>query len=130
MFFYPKYAVLITNNENINKMIKKSGYQIYSCYSNEFDKNILFARPFWKLLLKWTEFWLASKFKIEKKDENSEEQKNKTVLPAKLFLSDSIELQNILFVTAQILMLILLIIKNHIYEPIIYGNVFLNYINN
>ena len=46
MCFFSKYDVLRTKNENINKILKNSGYQIYSCYSNEFDKNILIARAF------------------------------------------------------------------------------------
>ena len=41
-------------------MLKKTGYQIYSCYSNEFDKIILIPRPFKQIILKWTEFLLAA----------------------------------------------------------------------
>ena len=40
-------------------MQKKTGFHIYSCYSNEFDKNLLTSRPFKQILLKWTEFLLA-----------------------------------------------------------------------
>ena len=57
--FFSKYHVLRTKNENINKILKNSGYQIYSCYSNEFDKIILIPRPFKQNLMKWTEFLLA-----------------------------------------------------------------------
>ena len=51
-----KYAVLKTKIENINKLQKKAGYEIYSCYSNLFAKNVLITVAFKKLLLKWTEF--------------------------------------------------------------------------
>ena len=47
-------------------MLKKTGYQIYPCYSNEFDKNILISRAFKKILLKWTEFWLSDSSTSEK----------------------------------------------------------------
>ena len=33
-------------NEYVDKILTKIEYQIYSCYSNEFHKNTLFARPF------------------------------------------------------------------------------------
>ena len=56
MCFWINYAVLRTNNENIYRKIKKTGYQIYSCYSKEFDKNLLTKGGFKKILLKWTEF--------------------------------------------------------------------------
>ena len=51
-----KYDAFKTKYENINIMLKKAGYQIYSCYSNHFDKNILFSSTLQKLLFKWTEF--------------------------------------------------------------------------
>ena len=40
-------------------MLKKTGYQFYSCYSNEFEKNLLTPRPLKKNIYKWTEFLLA-----------------------------------------------------------------------
>ena len=54
-----KYDVLITNNENLHIILKKTGYQIYPCYSNELDKNLLHKEVSKKIYLKWTEFWLA-----------------------------------------------------------------------
>ena len=44
--FSSKYHVLRTKNEYIDKILTKIEYQIYSCYSNEFHKNTLFARAF------------------------------------------------------------------------------------
>ena len=61
-----KYAVLKTKIENINKLQKKAGYEIYSCYSNLFAKNVLITVAFKKLLLKWTEFWLSDSSTSEK----------------------------------------------------------------
>ena len=56
MCILDKYAVLRTKYKIINRMQKKTGFKIYSCYSNEFDKNILISKSFKKILLKWTEF--------------------------------------------------------------------------
>ena len=44
-----KYAVLRTKYKIINRIRKKTGFKIYSCYSNEFDKNMLISRAFKKI---------------------------------------------------------------------------------
>tara|TARA_A100001011_G_C13688412_1_gene586606 strand:+ start:140 stop:331 length:192 start_codon:yes stop_codon:yes gene_type:complete len=59
-----KYDALTTNYKNIYRMLKKTGYQIYSCYSNEFDKNILIPRPFQKNLFEVDRILIDSSNKL------------------------------------------------------------------
>ena len=62
-------------------MLKITRFQIYSCYSNDFAKNILISVAFKKLLLKWTEFWLSD-------SSTSEKGLQQMVLEQKEYLSD------------------------------------------